>query len=73
ASIEQVSEPTKQIEDRKEATDQAQEVSLFAIEEEKIEVKEAETPKLPDNYILTTEAVEQQWIDPMIGMENIRP
>ncbi|RDC49014.1 ATP-dependent RecD-like DNA helicase, partial [Acinetobacter sp. RIT592] len=73
AAIEQVSEPTKQIEDRKEATDQAQEVSLFAIEEEKNEVKEAETPKLPDNYILTTEAVEQQWIDPMIGMENIRP
>lgn len=36
-------------------------------------MKEAETPKSPDNYILTTEAVEQQWIDPMIGMENIRP
>jgi len=33
-------------------------------------MEEAPTEQLPKTYILTTEAIEKQWIDPMIGMEQ---
>ena len=39
----------------------------------KDEEKETETTRLPQTYILTTEAIEKQLIDPMIGMENVKP
>ena len=53
-------------------------VNLFSSVEEtkeqmKDEEKETETTRLPQTYILTTEAIEKQLIDPMIGMENVKP
>ncbi|MFB8505309.1 ATP-dependent RecD-like DNA helicase [Enterococcus durans] len=53
-------------------------VSLFSSVEEtkeqmKDEEKETEATRLPQTYILTTEAIEKQLIDPMIGMENVKP
>ncbi len=53
-------------------------VNLFSSVEEtkeqmKDEEKETETTRLPQAYILTTEAIEKQLIDPMIGMENVKP
>ncbi|MBF8807432.1 MAG: ATP-dependent RecD-like DNA helicase [Enterococcus lacertideformus] len=34
-----------------------------------LSVEETLTEQIPKNYILTTEAIEKKWIDPMIGME----
>ena len=53
-------------------------VNLFSLVEEtkeqmKDEEKETEATQLPQTYILTTEAIEKQLIDPMIGMENVKP
>ncbi|HJG22964.1 MAG TPA: ATP-dependent RecD-like DNA helicase [Enterococcus durans] len=52
-------------------------VNLFSLVEEtkeqmKDEEKETEATQLPQTYILTTEAIEKQLIDPMIGMENVK-
>lgn len=53
-------------------------VNLFSsVEETKVQMKdeekETEATQLPQTYILTTEAIEKQLIDPMIGMENVKP
>ncbi|NJE63372.1 ATP-dependent RecD-like DNA helicase [Enterococcus durans] len=53
-------------------------VNLFSLVEEtkeqmKDEEKETEATQLPQTYILTTEAIEKQLIDPMIGMKNVKP